>query len=184
MQREHFVWLPRIGKALSLLLSASLVAALDTAVVFRLPSAFASVNLPLVATLAATLFIGSTQGVALAFVLGVLCDVLLANALGARSIPLVVFAAVVGLMEARFSRDHPLTCGPGSLRVCGARSAVASAFSLFRAICRLSGSISQGLQASARDQRRPVGRLPGASVSLVAVRRPQICNGIGMISKP
>ncbi len=109
MQREHFVWLPRIGKALSLLLSASLVAALDTAVVFRLPSAFASVNLPLVATLAATLFIGSTQGVALAFVLGVLCDVLLANALGARSIPLVVFAAVVGLMEARFSRDHPLT---------------------------------------------------------------------------
>lgn len=109
MRREHLIWLSRIGKAMSLLLCASLVAALDTAVVFRLPSAFASVNLPLVATLAATLFIGSTQGVVLAFVLGVLCDVLLANALGARSIPLVVFAAAVGLMEARFSREHPLT---------------------------------------------------------------------------
>ncbi|NLU40614.1 MAG: rod shape-determining protein MreD [Firmicutes bacterium] len=109
MQREHLVWLPQIAKAILLLLCASIVAALDTAVVFRLPSVFASVNVPLIAALAATLFMGSTNGVVLAFVLGVLCDVMLANALGARSIPLVVFAAVVGLMEARFSREHPLT---------------------------------------------------------------------------
>ena len=109
MQREHLVWLPRIGKAILLLLCASLVAALDTAVVFRLPPAVASVNVPLIATLAATLFMGSTPGVVLAFVLGIMCDVMLANALGARSIPLVAFAAVVALLETRFSREHPLT---------------------------------------------------------------------------
>jgi len=138
MQREHLVWLPQIAKAILLLLCASIVAALDTAVVFRLPSVFASVNVPLIAALAATLFMGSTNGVVLAFVLGVLCDVMLSVLLRPR---------VFRISAVDLGRSHT----------------------------------DRGLRRV--DQRRPVGRLSDAPVSVVAVRRSQTCNRIGMISE-
>lgn len=109
MQRESLIWLSRAGRAAAVLFGVSLIAALDTALVFRLPWVFASVNLPLLATLAASLFAGREFGVGFAFLEGLLCDVALGNALGARSIPLIVFAAAVGLMESRLFREHPLT---------------------------------------------------------------------------
>lgn len=96
-----------VGAVLTLVW-AWLAASVETSVVFRLPQLAASVSPCLVATLSAALFVNPVYGVRFAFITGVLCDIALGNAVGLRSIPLVLCAAAVGMAQDRLSREHPL----------------------------------------------------------------------------
>lgn len=109
MRRKPLVCLPWIRAALLTLALASLAATLDTSIAFRLPRMISSINIPLVAVMAATLYLNPEYGVGFAFVAGFLCDVVLGNSVGARSIPLVVCAVTVGMLQHRLFREHPLT---------------------------------------------------------------------------
>lgn|GEM_PF-957317 len=86
-----------------------LIASIETSIVFRLPPLVSSLNLPLVATLAAVLFVSPEYGVGFAFVSGLFCDLAIGSSVGVRSISLVLCAAVVGVAQDRFFREHPVT---------------------------------------------------------------------------
>lgn len=109
LRRKPLVCLSWIRAALLTLVLASLAATLDTSIAFRLPRLVSSLNIPLIAALIATLCLTPEYGVAFAFASGFLCDVALGNAVGARSIPLVVCATTVGMLEHRLFRENPMT---------------------------------------------------------------------------
>lgn len=98
-----------IGTAVITFLWAWLTVSVETSIVFRFPQPASSVNPLLVATLSSALFVAPEYGVGFAFICGLMSDIALGNAVGLRSIPLVLCAAVVGMAQDKLSREHPVT---------------------------------------------------------------------------